>query len=57
MLESRGSAECRNGAGGASLVVWWLRLRAPEAGGPDSTLGWGTRSHMPQLKIPHAATM
>ena len=25
-------------------------------GGPGSTLGQGTRTHMPQLKIAHAAT-
>ena len=48
---------------GASLVVQWLRLRAPNAGGPGSIPGQGTRSHVPQLsvpvqqlKIPHAAT-
>ena len=47
---------------GTSLVVQWLRLRAPNAGGLGSILGQGTRSrmpqlraHMPQLKIPHAA--
>ena len=47
---------------GTSLMVQWLRLRAPNAEGLGSTLSWGTRSHkiqlrvgMPQLKIPHAA--
>ncbi|TEA37689.1 hypothetical protein DBR06_SOUSAS9210004, partial [Sousa chinensis] len=30
-----------------SLVVQWLRLRAPNAGGPGSIPGQGTRSHMP----------
>ncbi|TEA41399.1 hypothetical protein DBR06_SOUSAS7910076, partial [Sousa chinensis] len=39
-----------------SLVVQWLRLHAPNAGGPGLIPDWGTRSHMPQLKIPHAAT-
>ncbi|TEA23206.1 hypothetical protein DBR06_SOUSAS5510012, partial [Sousa chinensis] len=34
-----------------SLVVQWLRLRTPNAGGPDSTPGQGTRSHMPQLRV------
>ena len=34
----------------------WLRLHAPNAGGPGSIPGQGTRSHMPQLKIPCAAT-
>ena len=31
--------------GGASLVVQWLRLHAPKAGGPESTLSQGTRFH------------
>ena len=50
------------------LVVQWLRLRAPEAGGLGSIAGQGSGSHMPQkrirmpvpkdprLKIPCAAT-
>ena len=33
--------------GGTSLVVQWLRLSAPNAGGPGSNPGQGTRSHMP----------
>ena len=33
-----------------SLVVQWLRLCAPNAGGQGSILGHGTRSHMPQLR-------
>ena len=41
---------------GPSLVVQWLRLCAASTGGPGSIPGQGTRSHMPQLKIPHAAT-
>ena len=48
---------------GTSLVVQWLRLRAPNAGGPGLIPGQGTSSHVPQLrvrmrqlKIPHAAT-
>ena len=48
---------------GASLVVQWLRLHAPSAGGCGSIPGQGTRFHMPQLrvcilqlKIPSAAT-
>ena len=43
------------------LMVQWLRLQAPNVGGPDSIPSQGTRSHMlqprlhkPQLKIPHA---
>ena len=41
-----------------SLVVQWLRLCAPNAGGPGSVPGQGTRSHMLQRrsKIPHATT-
>ena len=35
---------------GTSLVVQWLRLRAPHAGSPDSIPGQGTRSHMLQLR-------
>ena len=31
-------------------MVQWVRLRAPNAGGPGSIPGWGTRSRM------HAAT-
>ena len=48
---------------GISLVVQWLRLHAPKAGGPGSIPGQRTRSHMlqlrvciPQLKFPHAST-
>ena len=41
---------------GTSLVVQWLRLHVPSARGPCSIPDQGTRSHMPQLKIPHAAT-
>ena len=35
---------------GTSLVVQRLRLHPPNAGGPGSIPGWGTRSCMPQLK-------
>ena len=41
---------------GTSLVVQWLRLHTPNAGGPGSIPGQGTRSHMQQLKILYAAT-
>ena len=40
---------------GTSLVVDWLRLHFLYAGGLDSILGQGTRSHMLQLKNLHAA--
>ena len=42
--------------GGTSLVVQWLGLCIPSAGGPGSFPGRGTRSHMPQLKSLHVAT-
>ena len=41
---------------GASLVVHWLRLRSPNAGGPGLLPGQGTSSHMPQGNILHATT-
>ena len=34
---------------GTYLVVQWLRLHVPNAGGPVSILGRGTRSHMQKL--------
>ena len=44
-------------------MVQWLRLHAPNAGGPGSIPGQGTKSHMlqlrvrmPQLKVPRATT-
>ena len=55
--------------GGTFLLVQWLRLCAPNAGGLGLIPGQGARSHMPQprgrmsklkipdaAKIPHAAT-
>ena len=35
---------------GTSLVIQWLRLQAPSAGGLGSSPHQGTRSHMPQLR-------
>ena len=35
---------------GTSLVVQWLRLCTPKAGGLDSIPGQGTRFHMLQLR-------
>ena len=35
---------------GTYLVVQWLRLWAPDAGGPGLIPGQGTRSHMQQLR-------
>ena len=40
---------------GTSLVVQWLRFHTPNEGGLGSIPGQGIRSHMVQLKIPHAA--
>ena len=36
---------------GTSLVVQWLRLHTPNAGGQGSIPSEGTRSHMPQLNM------
>ena len=36
---------------GTSLVVQWLTLQAPNAGGWGSIPGQRTRSHMPQLSV------
>ena len=36
---------------GTSLVVQWLRVPAPNAGGPDSIPAHRARSHVPQLTI------
>ena len=36
---------------GTSLVVQWLRLCAPNAGGLGSILGQGTKFHMLQLRV------
>ena len=41
---------------GTSLVVQWQRLQYPQEGGLGSIRGQRSRSHMPQLKILHAAT-
>ena len=56
----------RRGDTGTSLVVQGVRLCAPDAGGPGSIPGRGTRSYTLQLqlrarmwqlkKIPHATT-
>ena len=40
----------------SSLVVQWLRLHAPNAGGLGSISGQGTRTHVPEVKTLHAAT-
>ena len=45
-------------AHGTHLVVQWQTLCTPNAEGPGSIPGQGTRSHLPQqrLKLPRAAT-
>ena len=40
---------------GTSLVVQWLRLCAPNAGARGLIPGQGTKAHMLQPKISHAA--
>ena len=39
-----------------SLVVQWLKLHTPNAGGPGLIPGQETTSHTLQLKMPHATT-
>ena len=41
---------------GTSLVVQWLRLCAPNAGGLGLIHGQGSRFYILQPKIPHATT-
>ena len=41
---------------GTFLLVQWLGLCTPNAGGPGMIPDQQTRSHMPQLKILHAIT-
>ena len=52
----RGQLRMKKNTAGVSGSVQWLRLHGPNARVPGSILGEGTRFHMPQLKIPHAAT-
>ena len=40
---------CSTSLIGTSLVVQWLRLQSPNAGGPGTIPGLGTRSHMTPL--------
>ena len=46
----------QNSRKGTSLMVEWVRLWAPNAGGLGSIPGQGTRFRMQQLKIPNATT-
>ena len=51
-MPKRTSKEVKKQAEGTSLVVQWLRLQVPNAGGSGSIHDQETTSHMPQLKIP-----
>ena len=44
------STTFKEGTIGTSLLVLWLRLSAPSAGGPGLLPGQGTRSHVLQLR-------
>ena len=48
--EKRDHEPLKNKHRGTFLVVQWLRLQAPNAGGLGSFPVQGTRSHMPQLR-------
>ena len=64
VLRGREKIFVNNSILGTSLVVQWVRLHAPNAGGPGSIPGWGARSHVhaatksshATTKIPHAKT-
>ena len=45
------STTFKEGTIGTSLLVLWLRLSAPSAGGPGLLPGQGTRSHMFHLRV------
>ena len=51
-----GLAQIKTTTHGNSLMAQWLRIWAPNAGGPHLIPGQGTRSSMPQLKIPRVVT-
>ena len=46
----------QNSRKGTSLMVKWVRLWTPNAGGLGSIPGQGTTFRMQQLKIPNAKT-
>ena len=56
LYKARITLDIKTQYGGTSLVVQWLRLCAPNAGGPGLIPGQGTKYCMPQLKIPRATT-
>ena len=56
-LEAAACLVClKNNKAGSSLVVQQLRISASSVWGGDLIPGQGTRSHLPQLKIPHVTT-
>ena len=50
LLLSRKIVSSKISLPGTSLVIQWLKLHAPKAGGLGSIPGQETRSHMPQLR-------
>ena len=51
-METSEKSHIKSRARGTSLVVQWLRLHSPNAGGQGSIPGQGTRSRMTQLNDP-----
>ena len=49
------NSTCKKVIKGTFLVVQWLRSPAPSEGGLGSIPGLGTRPHVLQMNIPHAA--
>ena len=49
-LDKDGVVLFKKVSAGTSLLVQWLTLSAPKAGGPGLIPGQGTRSHMLQLR-------
>ena len=41
---------CKSKIRETSLVVWWLTLCSPNAGGPGLIPDWGTRAYILQLR-------
>ena len=39
-----------------TLVIQWLEIHTPDAGHPGLFPAWGTRSHLPQLRILYTST-
>ena len=56
MLKKKKKKKTNNSTFRNSLVIHWLGLQIPSAGGLDLIPGQETWSHMPKLKILHATT-